>query len=182
MQSEIGPVDVLINNAGITRNAMLHRMTFGQWREVVGIDLGGCCNTYRAVIEGMRERCFGRVISISAVNALSGQTGQADYAAATGGLIGFSDSLALDGVAHNITANAPGCTDTSDAGRGTLRAAGADSEGCARSIVFLTGEDAELIDGITLSVNGGKYLPGEKTMRSPFVGTTAGAVAGTMRR
>lgn len=172
VQSEIGPVDVLVNNAGITRDALLHKMTFEQWREVIDVDLGGCFNTCRAVIEGMRERHFGRVINISSVNALSGQAGQTNYAAAKAGLIGFTKSLALEGAAHNITANAiaPGYTDTAmlNAVRPELLAqilktvpAGrlATPAEIARGVVFLAAEDAGFINGITLSINGGKYLP-----------------------
>src|SRR5665213_510627 len=109
----VGPVDILVNNAGITRDAMLHKMTAAQWREVIDVDLGSCFNMCRAVIEGMRERRFGRVINIGSVNGLSGQVGQTNYAAAKAGMIGFTKSLALEGASRNITANviAPGYTD-----------------------------------------------------------------------
>jgi len=171
VQSELGPIDVLVNNAGITRDAMLHKMTAAQWREVIDVDLGGCFNMCRSVIEGMRDRRFGRIVNISSVNGLSGQAGQTNYAAAKAGMIGFTKALALEGAARNITANAiaPGYTDTAmvsavrpevleqilksvPAGR---LAAPAE---IARGVVFLAAEDAGFINGITLSINGAKYL------------------------
>jgi acetoacetyl-CoA reductase len=171
VQTALGPVEVLINNAGITRDAMLHKMSEQQWREVVDVDLGGCFNMCRAAIGGMRERHFGRIVSISSVNALSGQVGQTNYAAAKAGVIGLTKSLALEGAARNITANAiaPGYTDTSmvaamkpetlaqilttiPAGRLATPAE------VARAVVFLVADDAGFINGITLSINGGKYL------------------------
>ena len=171
VQAELGPVDVLVNNAGITRDAMLHKMTLAQWREVIDVDLGGCFNMCRAVIEGMRERRFGRVINLSSVNGLSGQAGQTNYAAAKAGVIGFTKSLALEGASRNITANAiaPGYTDTAMVGAvppevlaQILKAvpAGrlATPAEIARGVVFLAADDAGFITGITLSINGGKYL------------------------
>jgi len=109
-----GPVEILVNNAGITQDAMLHKMTVAQWRSVIDIDLGGCFNMCRAVIESMRERRFGRIINISSVNGLSGQAGQTNYAAAKAGMIGFTKALALEGASRGITANviAPGYTQT----------------------------------------------------------------------
>ena len=167
----MGPVEILVNNAGITRDAMLHKMTAVQWREVIDVDLGGCFNMCRAVIEGMRERRFGRVINIGSVNGLSGQAGQTNYAAAKAGMIGFTKSLALEGASRNITANviAPGYTDTAMVGAvrpevleqilqsvpaGRL----ATPAEIARAVVFLVADEAGFINGITLSINGGKYL------------------------
>jgi acetoacetyl-CoA reductase len=171
VQAEIGPVDVLVNNAGITRDSMLHKMTVEQWRQVIDVDLGGCFNMCRAVIEGMRERRFGRVINISSVNGLSGQVGQTNYAAAKAGVIGFTKSLALEGASRNITANAiaPGYTDTAmvssvrpDVIEQILKTVPAGrlarSTEIARGVVFLAADDAGFINGITLSINGGKYL------------------------
>jgi len=171
VQAATGPIDVLVNNAGITRDMMLHKMTLTQWREVIDTDLGSCFNMCRAVIEGMRERHFGRIINISSVNGLSGQAGQTNYAAAKAGMIGFTKSLALEGASRNITANAiaPGYTDTEmvsavppevmdkilksvPAGRLASPAE------VARGVVFLAADDAGFINGITLSINGGKYL------------------------
>lgn len=172
VEAALGPVEVLINNAGITRDAMLHKMSFEQWREVLDVNLGGCFNMCRAVIEGMRERRFGRIVNMGSVNGLSGQMGQTNYAATKAGLIGFTKSLALEGASRNITANviAPGYTDTAMVGAvpadvmaqilktipmGRL----ATPAEIARSVVFLAADDAGFITGITLSVNGGKYLP-----------------------
>ena len=171
VQAALGPVDVLVNNAGITRDAVLHKMTAMQWREVIDVDLGGCFNMCRAVIQGMRERRYGRIINISSVNGLSGQVGQTNYAAAKAGVIGFTKSLALEGASRNITSNAiaPGYTDTAmvsavrpevleqilkgvPAGRLAMPAE------IARGVVFLAAEDSGFINGITLSINGGKYL------------------------
>lgn len=169
--SEFGPVEVLVNGAGITRDGTLHKMSLDQWRDVLRVDLGGCFNTCRAVIDGMRERRFGRIVNISSVNALSGQFGQTNYAAAKAGIIGFTKSLALEGAARGITVNAiaPGYTDT-----GMVRAVPAKvlegiiagvpvgrlarPDEIARSIAFLVSDEAGFITGATLSVNGGKYM------------------------
>ncbi|MFM2036166.1 MAG: acetoacetyl-CoA reductase PhbB, partial [Pseudomonadota bacterium] len=172
VQAELGPVEVLVNNAGITRDAMLHHMSAIQWREVIDVNLGSCFNMCSAVIAGMRERRFGRIINMSSVNALSGQAGQTNYAASKAGIIGFTKSLALEGASRNITVNAvaPGYTDT-----GMVRAvppevmAGiiksvpaarlANPSEIARGVVFLAADEAGFINGITLSINGGKYMP-----------------------
>jgi NAD(P)-dependent dehydrogenase (short-subunit alcohol dehydrogenase family) len=107
---------------GITRDAMLHKMSAEQWREVLDVNLGGCFNMCRALIGGMRERRFGRIVNMGSVNGLSGQAGQTNYAATKAGLVGFTKALALEGAAHNIAANvvAPGCTDTAMAGASGL--------------------------------------------------------------
>ena len=171
VQDALGPVEVLVNNAGITRDVVLHKMTAEQWREVVDVNLGGCFNMCRAVIEGMRERRFGRIINMSSVNGLSGQAGQTNYAATKAGVIGFTKSLALEGASHNITANAiaPGYTDTAMVGAVSPEVlekilktvpAGrlATPAEIARGVVFLAADEAGFITGITLSINGGKYL------------------------
>jgi len=171
VESALGPIDVLVNNAGITRDAMLHKMTAEQWREVIDVDLGGCFNMCRSVIEGMRERRFGRIVNVSSVNAQSGQAGQTNYAAAKAGMIGLTKSLALEGASRNITVNAiaPGYTDTAmvsavapqvleqivkaiPAGRLATPAE------IARGVLFLVADDAGFVNGSTLSINGGKYL------------------------
>jgi acetoacetyl-CoA reductase len=171
VEAALGPVEVLVNNAGITRDSMLHKMSAAQWREVIDVDLGGCFNMCRSVIEGMRERRFGRIVNISSVNALSGQAGQTNYAAAKAGMIGLTKSLALEGAARNITVNAvaPGYTDTARVAavapqvlESILKAVPAGRLArvaeIARGVVFLVADDAAFINGTTLSINGGKYL------------------------
>ncbi len=166
-----GPVEILVNNAGITRDGMLHKMSYEQWRSVIDVDLGGCFNTCRAVMGSMRERRFGRIVNISSVNGLSGQMGQTNYAAAKAGVIGFTKALALEGASKGITVNAiaPGYTDT-----GMVRAVPqnilhgivaavpvgrlGEPDEIARGVLFLVAEDAGFVTGATLSINGGKYL------------------------
>jgi len=168
---EVGPIDVLVNNAGITRDGTLHKMTKEQWGSVIDVDLTGCFNMCRAVIEGMRERRFGRIISLSSINGMAGQFGQTNYAAAKAGIIGFTKSLALESAARNITANviAPGYTDTDMVAAvppDVLKQIVASvpigrlckPEEIARAVVFFASEDAGSITGATLSINGGKYM------------------------
>jgi len=169
--ADVGPVDILVNNAGITRDTTLHKMTEEQWRSVIDVDLGGCFNMCRAVIEGMRERRFGRIVNVSSVNGLSGQFGQTNYAAAKAGVIGFTKALALEGAARNITVNAiaPGYTDTGmvaavpqEALNAVLAAVPVGRLGTpqeiARGVLFLVEDEAGFVTGATLSINGGKYM------------------------
>ena len=168
---QLGPVDVLVNSAGITRDAMLHKMTLEQWREVIDVNLGGTFNMCRAVIGGMREHRFGRIVNIGSVNGQAGQMGQCNYAASKAGLMGLTKSLALEGAARNITVNliAPGYVDTAmvaavapetlDQILKTVPAGRlARPDEIARCVVFLVADDAAFITGITLPVNGGKYM------------------------
>jgi acetoacetyl-CoA reductase len=168
---EIGPLDILINNAGITRDGMLHKMTSEDWRAVIEVDLGGCFNMCRAVIDSMRRRGFGRIVNVSSVNGQSGQIGQTNYAAAKAGIIGFTKALALESIARGITVNAiaPGYTDTAlvaamrpDVLQHILERipAGrlASPAEIARGILFLVSDEAGFITGSTLSINGGKYM------------------------
>ncbi len=167
----LGAVDVLVNNAGIIRDRGLQKMSLEEWKSVLDTDLGSCFNMARAVLPSMKERKFGRIISISSVNALSGQFGQTNYAAAKAGIIGFSKSLALETAHNGITANvvAPGYTETAmmknvkeDVLKGIIskiplgRLARPDE--IARAIFFLAQDESEYITGETLSVNGGLYM------------------------
>ncbi|HWT95984.1 MAG TPA: acetoacetyl-CoA reductase [Terriglobales bacterium] len=168
---ELGAVDILVNNAGITQDGMLHKMSKEQWRSVIDVDLGGCFNMCRALVETMRERRFGRIINVSSINALSGQFGQTNYAAAKAGMIGFTKALALEGAARGITVNAvaPGYTDTAMVAAvrpdilekivATVPAGRLGKpEEIAEAIAFLASDKAAFITGETLSVNGGKYM------------------------
>lgn len=168
---EVGPIDILINNAGITRDSTLHKMTLAQWRAVIDVDLGGCFNTSRAVIEGMRERRFGRIVNVSSINGLSGQFGQTNYSAAKAGVIGFTKALAQEGASRNITVNAvaPGYTDTgmvaavpANVLQGIVAAVPVGRLGTvdeiAAGIAFLVRDDSGFITGATLNINGGRYM------------------------
>jgi acetoacetyl-CoA reductase len=168
---ELGPVDVLVNNAGITRDAVLHRMTPEQWGAVIATNLTSCFNMCRLVIDGMRERNFGRIVNIGSINGQAGQYGQVNYAAAKSGIHGFTKALAQEGAGKGITVNAvaPGYIDT-DMVRAvppnvlekivaripTGRLGQADE--IARTVLFLVSDDAGFITGSTLSVNGGQHM------------------------
>ncbi|MDH3840746.1 MAG: acetoacetyl-CoA reductase [Chromatiales bacterium] len=166
-----GPVEILINNAGITRDGVLHRMTPEQWQDVIQTNLSGCFNACRAVIEGMRESGFGRIVNVGSVNGQAGQYGQVNYAAAKSGIHGFTKALAQEGARHHITVNAiaPGYVDTdmvravpekvlekiiSRIPAGRLGRA----HDIARGVMFLVAEDADFITGSTLSINGGQHM------------------------
>ena len=173
VEEELGPIDVLVNNAGITRDAVLHRMTEEQWNEVIHVNLASIFNMTRNVIEGMRERNFGRIVNISSINGQKGQIGQTNYSAAKAGMIGFTKALAQENAKKGITVNAiaPGYVDTEMvasvpkpvldqiiAGIPVGRLGMADE--IARCVAFLAAEDAGYITGATLSVNGGQYITG----------------------
>jgi len=173
VETEYGPIDVLVNNAGITRDAMLHRMTEEQWNEVIHVNLASIFNMTRNVIEGMRERSFGRIINISSINGQKGQMGQTNYSAAKAGAIGFTKALAQENAKKGITVNAiaPGYIDTEMvsavpknvldqiiAGIPVGRLGMADE--IARCVAFLASEDAGFVTGSTLTVNGGQYIAG----------------------
>lgn len=169
---DLGPIDVLVNNAGITRDAPLHRMTQAYWNDVIRTNLDSAFNMTRLVIESMRARNFGRIISISSINGRKGQFGQSNYAAAKAGLVGFTKAVALEGASKNITANviAPGYINTEmvaavpkdvleskilpmiPVGRlGTV-------EEISRCVVFLAADEAGFITGACLDANGGQYM------------------------
>jgi acetoacetyl-CoA reductase len=168
---ELGPVEIVVNNAGITRDGVLHRMTFEQWNDVIATNLTSCFNMCRNVIDGMRERGFGRIVNIGSINGQAGQYGQVNYAAAKSGIHGFTKALAQEGAAKGITVNAiaPGYIDT-DMVRAVppnvlekivakvpVGRLGKASE-IARGVLFLVSDDGGFITGSTLSINGGQQM------------------------
>ena len=171
VEAELGPVDVLVNNAGITRDGMFHKMTKDQWKEVIDVNLSGLFNMTHPAWPGMRERGFGRVINISSINGQKGQMGQANYSAAKAGDIGFTRALAQEGAFKGVTVNAicPGYigTDMVMAVPEKVRDAivaqipvgrlGTPEE-IARCVVFLPSDDAGFITGSTISANGGQFF------------------------
>ena len=171
IESELGPVEILVNNAGITRDATLHKMTPEQWSEVIQTDLTSCFNMCRIVIEGMRERSFGRIINISSINGELGGFGQANYSAAKAGMIGFSKAVAREDAGKGITVNVitpgfvatemvlsiPEKVMTNIVNAIPVRRLGEPSE-IARGVVFLASDDAGYITGSTLDINGGQYM------------------------
>jgi acetoacetyl-CoA reductase len=172
VEADLGPVDVLINNAGITRDAMFHRMTREQWKEVIDTNLSGVFNMTHPLWSGMRDRKFGRVITISSINGQKGQAGQANYSASKAGDIGFSKALAQEGARAGITVNVicPGYIATEMVKAidekvlnekiipqipiGRL----GEPEEIARCVVFLASDEAGLITGSTITANGGQYF------------------------
>lgn len=171
VEQALGPVEILVNNAGIVRDHTIQKMTVDEWKSVIDTDLGACFNMTRAVIPSMKERKFGRIINISSINGLAGQFGQTNYAAAKAGVIGFTKALALETARSGITANAvaPGYTQTSmmdkvpeDVLKGIIDKVPvgrlAKPEEIARAILFLADEESAFITGETLSVNGGLYM------------------------
>ncbi len=172
VESDLGPVEVLVNNAGITRDGMLHKMGQENWQAVIRTNLDSAFNLTRSVIEGMRARGFGRIITISSINGQKGQMGQANYSAAKAGVIGFTKAVAQENAFKGITANiiAPGYIGTE-----MVRAVPEDvlntkiipqipvgrlgePEEVARCVVFLAADGAGFITGSTLSANGGQYM------------------------
>jgi acetoacetyl-CoA reductase len=171
IEAALSPIEVLVNNAGITRDATMHRMNWEQWNAVIQTNLASCFNMSRQVIEGMRARGFGRIVNIGSINGQAGQYGQVNYAAAKSGIHGFTKALAQEGAARGITVNAvaPGYVDTE-----MVRAVPADvlekiiaripvgrlgkAEDIARTVLFLVADDADFITGSTLSVNGGQHM------------------------
>ncbi|MCG7906056.1 MAG: acetoacetyl-CoA reductase [Candidatus Thiodiazotropha taylori] len=171
IEEELGPIDVLINNAGITRDSTMHKMSFEKWDRVIQTNLASCFNTCHAVINGMRERGFGRIVNVGSVNGQAGQYGQVNYAAAKSGIHGFTKALAKEGASKGITVNAvaPGYVSTD-----MVRAVPEDvlakiiktipvgrlgePEDIARSVLFLVADEAGFITGSTLSINGGQHM------------------------
>jgi len=173
VEADLGPIDVVVNNAGITRDGMLHKMTAEQWNEVIRVDLNSMFNMTKPVIDGMRERGYGRIINISSINGQKGQMGQSNYSAAKAGVIGFTKALAQETARKGITVNAiaPGYIDTDMvaavpekvlesiiAGIPVNRLGKA--EEIAHCVTFLCDDKAGFMTGTTLAPNGGQYISG----------------------
>jgi len=171
VEAELGPIDVLVNNAGITRDAMLHKMTPQQWNEVIFVNLASIFNMSRQVIDGMRERSYGRIINVSSINGQKGQMGQTNYSAAKAGVIGFTKALAQETARKGITVNAvsPGYIDTEmvqavspEVMKSIVAGIPVGRLGTAAEIAacvaFLAREDSGFVTGATLTVNGGQYM------------------------
>jgi acetoacetyl-CoA reductase len=169
--SELGPIEILVNNAGITRDAVLHRMTPEQWAAVISTNLTSCFNMCRLVIDSMRERGFGRIVNIGSINGQAGQYGQVNYAAAKSGIHGFTKALAQEGASKGITVNAiaPGYIDTDMVravppnvlekivARIPVGRLGHATE-IARGVLFLVSDEGAFITGSTISINGGQHM------------------------
>ena len=171
VEAEFGPVDIVINNAGITRDGTLHKMSFDDWNDVMRVNLGGCFNMAKATFPGMRERGWGRIVNIGSINGQAGQYGQVNYAAAKSGIHGFTKALAQEGAKFGVTVNAiaPGYIDTDMVAAvpapvlekivakipvGRLGMA----EEIARGVAFLTSENGGFMTGSTMSINGGQHM------------------------
>lgn len=169
--AEHGPIDIVINNAGVTRDGVLHKMSFDDWNEVMRINLGGCFNMAKATFPGMRERGWGRIVNIGSINGQAGQYGQVNYAAAKSGIHGFTKALAQEGAKYGVTVNAiaPGYIDTDMVAAvpppvlekivakipvGRLGQA----EEIARGVAFLTSDNGGFVTGSTMSINGGQHM------------------------
>ena len=171
VEDEVGPVEIVVNNAGITRDGTLLRMSYEDWTEVLRVNLGGCFNMAKACFPGMKERGWGRIVNIGSINGQAGQYGQVNYAAAKSGIHGFTKALAQEGARFGITVNAiaPGYIDTEMVAAvpenvlekivaripvGRLGHA----EEIARGVAFLCSEDAGFVTGSTMSINGGQHM------------------------
>jgi acetoacetyl-CoA reductase len=171
VEAELGPVDVVVNNAGITRDGVLLKMSWQDWKDVIDTNLGGCFNMAKATFPGMRGRGWGRIVNIGSINGQAGQYGQVNYAAAKSGIHGFTKALAQEGAKFGVTVNAiaPGYIDTDMVAAvpqdvlakivakipvGRLGHA----DEIARAVAFLCSEDAGFVTGSTMSVNGGQHM------------------------
>lgn len=171
VEADLGPVDVLVNNAGITRDTTMKRMTHDKWQAVMDTNLGGCFNMAKAVFDGMCERGYGRIVNIGSINGQAGQYGQVNYAAAKSGIHGFTKALAQEGARTNVTVNAiaPGYIDTDMVAavpedvlakivaKIPVKRLGK-AEEIARGVAFLVDENAGFVTGSTLSINGGQHM------------------------
>ena len=171
VESDFGAVDVLVNNAGITRDTTMKRMDREKWQDVIDTNLGGCFNMAKAVFEGMTSRGYGRIVNIGSINGQAGQYGQVNYAAAKSGIHGFTKALAQEGARFGVTVNAiaPGYIDTDMVAAVPEDVLGkivaripvgrlGKADEIARGVAFLVGEDAGFITGSTLSINGGQHM------------------------
>lgn len=168
---EVGPVDIVVNNAGITRDGTLSRMSYADWDDVMRVNLGGCFNMAKACFPGMVERGWGRIVNIGSINGQAGQYGQVNYAAAKSGIHGFTKALAQEGAKKGVTVNAiaPGYIDTDMVAavppavlekivaKIPVGRLGQASE-IARGVAFLCGEEAGFVTGSTMSINGGQHM------------------------
>ena len=171
VEAALGPVDVLVNNAGITRDTTMKRMDHAKWQEVIDTNLGGCFNMAKAVWDGMVARQYGRIVNIGSINGQAGQYGQVNYAAAKSGIHGFTKALAQEGARAGVTVNAiaPGYIDTDMVAavpedvlgkivaRIPVNRLGRADE-IARGVAFLVDENAGFVTGSTLSINGGQHM------------------------
>jgi acetoacetyl-CoA reductase len=171
VEEELGPVDVLVNNAGITRDATMRKMDHQKWQEVMDTNLGGCFNMAKAVFDGMTSRGYGRIVNIGSINGQAGQYGQVNYAAAKSGIHGFTKALAQEGARFGVTVNAvaPGYIDTDMVAavpedvlqkivaRIPVGRLGRADE-IARGVAFLCDENAGFVTGSTMSINGGQHM------------------------
>jgi acetoacetyl-CoA reductase len=167
----LGPVDIVVNNAGITRDGTILKLTYQAWKEVIDTNLGGCFNMAKATFPGMRERKWGRIVNIGSINGQAGQYGQVNYAAAKSGIHGFTKALAQEGAKAGVTVNAiaPGYIDTDMVAavpgdvldkivaKIPVGRLGQASE-IARGVAFLCSEDGGFVTGSTLSINGGQHM------------------------
>jgi acetoacetyl-CoA reductase len=171
VEAELGPVDVLVNNAGITRDTTMKRMDHQKWQDVIDTNLGGCFNMAKAVFDGMQERGYGRIVNIGSINGQAGQYGQVNYAAAKSGIHGFTKALAQEGARNGVTVNAiaPGYIDTDMVAAVPEDVLGkiiakipvkrlGKAEEIARGVAFLVDEEGGFITGSTLSINGGQHM------------------------
>jgi acetoacetyl-CoA reductase len=171
VEEELGPVDVLVNNAGITRDATMRKMDHSKWQDVIDTNLGGCFNMAKAVFEGMSGRGYGRIVNIGSINGQAGQYGQVNYAAAKSGIHGFTKALAQEGARFGVTVNAiaPGYIDTDMVAAVPEDVLGkivaripvgrlGRADEIARGVAFLCDENAGFITGSTLSINGGQHM------------------------
>ncbi len=171
IEKDLGPIEIVVNNAGITRDSTMRRLDRSMWQAVIDTNLGSCFNVSKAVWDGMNTRGFGRIVNIGSINGQGGQYGQVNYAAAKSGIHGFTKALAQEGAAKGITVNAiaPGYTDTDMVSAvpapvlekivakipvGRLGKA----DEIARGVLFLIADDAGFITGSTLSINGGQHM------------------------